>query len=113
MDFDTLTLSRVQFAMTSMFHYLFPPLSIGLDVVLAAFYFLHHRTCVSDYRALGRYWTQVFAVNFTIGVATGIVIEFQFGSNWARFSRFAGDVFGSTLAAEGIFAFLLESGFLA
>jgi cytochrome d ubiquinol oxidase subunit I len=113
MDFDTLTLSRVQFAMTIMFHYLFPPLSIGLGVLLVAFGFLHRRTGDPDYRALGRFWTRVFAVNFTIGVATGIVMEFQFGSNWARFSRFAGDVFGSALAAEGIFAFFLESGFLA
>jgi cytochrome d ubiquinol oxidase subunit I len=113
MDMDTLTLSRVQFAMTIMFHYLFPPLSIGLGVLLVAFGYLHRRTGDPDYRALGKFWTQVFAVNFTVGVATGIVMEFQFGSNWARFSRFAGDVFGSALAAEGIFAFFLESGFLA
>jgi cytochrome d ubiquinol oxidase subunit I len=113
MDMDTLTLSRVQFAMTIMFHYLFPPLSIGLGVLLVAFGYLHRRTGDPDYRALGKFWTQVFAVNFTVGVATGIVMEFQFGSNWARFSRYAGDVFGSALAAEGIFAFFLESGFLA
>jgi cytochrome d ubiquinol oxidase subunit I len=113
MDLDTLTLSRVQFAMTIMFHYLFPPLSIGLGVLLVVFGYLHRRTGDPDYRSLGRFWTQIFAVNFTIGVATGIVMEFQFGSNWARFSRFAGDVFGSALAAEGIFAFFLESGFLA
>src|SRR5213082_1460640 len=113
MDIDTLTLSRVQFAMTIMFHYLFPPLSIGLGVLLVAFGWLHRRTGDPDYRALGRFWTRVFAVNFTVGAATGIVMEFQFGSNWARFSRFAGDVFGSALAAEGIFAFFLESGFLA
>jgi cytochrome d ubiquinol oxidase subunit I len=113
MDFDTLTLSRIQFALTAMFHYLFPPLSIGLSVLLVAFEWLHHRTGDPDYRALGRFWTRVFAVNFAVGVATGIVLEFQFGSNWARFSRFAGDVFGSALAAEGIFAFFLKSGFLA
>src|SRR5947209_20565847 len=112
MDFDTLTLSRVQFAMTIMFHYLFPPLSIGLGVLLVAFGFLHRRTGDPDYRALGRFWTRVFAVNFTIGVATGIVMEFQFGSNWARFSRFAGDVFGSALVAEGTFAFFREWGLL-
>src|SRR5262249_1687927 len=113
MEFDTLTLSRVQFAMTIMFHYLFPPLSIGLGALLVAFGWLHRRTGDPDYHALGRFWTQVFAVNFTVGVATGIVMESQFGSNSARFSRFAGDVFGSALAAEGIFAFFLESGFLA
>src|SRR3954447_8852234 len=113
MDFDVLTLSRLQFAMTIMFHYIFPPLSIGLGVLLVAFEWLYLRTADPDYRALGRFWTRVFAVNFTVGVATGIIMEFQFGSNWARFSRFAGDVFGSALAAEGIFAFFLESGFLA
>src|SRR5215813_6741474 len=113
MDIDTLTLSRVQFALTIMFHYLFPPLSIGLGMLLVAFGALHRWTGDPDYRALGKFWTQVFAVNFTVGVATGIVMEFQFGSNWARFSRFAGDVFGSALASEGIFAFFLESGFLA
>jgi cytochrome d ubiquinol oxidase subunit I len=113
MDFDTLTLSRIQFAMTIMFHYLFPPLSIGLGVLLVAFEGLYLWTADPDYRALGRFWTRVFAVNFTVGVATGVVMEFQFGSNWARFSRFAGDVLGSALAAEGIFAFFLEAGFLA
>ncbi len=96
-----------------MFHYLFPPLSIGLGVLLVVFGLLHRSTGDPDYRALGRFWTRVFAVNFTVGVATGIVMEFQFGSNWARFSQSAGDVFGSALAAEGIFAFFLESGFLA
>src|SRR5262245_45092659 len=113
MEYDTLTLSRVQFVMTIMFHYLFPPLSIGLGVILVAFGYLHRRTGDPDYRALGRVWTRVFAVNFTIGVATGIIMEFQFGSNWARYSRFVSDVFGAALAAEGIFAFFLESGFLA
>src|SRR3954452_4886925 len=113
MDLDTLTLSRIQFAMTIMFHYIFPPLSIGLGVLLVAFEWLYLRTVDPDYRALGRFWTRVFAVNFAVGVATGIVVEFQFGSSGARFSRFAGDVFGEALAAEGIFAFFLESGFLA
>src|SRR4051812_42719840 len=113
MDFDVLTLSRIQFAMTIMFHYIFPPLSIGLGVLLVAFEALYLWRGDPDYRALGRFWTRVFAVNFTVGVATGVIMEFQFGSNWARFSRFAGDVFGSALAAEGIFAFFLEAGFLA
>src|SRR3954447_5663490 len=112
MDFDVLTLSRLQFAMTIMFHYIFPPLSIGLGVLLVAFEGLYLWTSDEDYRALGRFWTRVFAVNFTVGVATGLVMEFQFGSNWARFSRFAGDVLGSALAAEGIFAFFLEADFL-
>jgi cytochrome d ubiquinol oxidase subunit I len=113
MSFDTLTLSRVQFALTAMFHYLFPPLSIGLGMLLIAFEGLYHWTRDPDYRSLGRFWTRVFAINFVVGAATGIVLEFQFGSNWARFSQYAGDVFGSAVAAEGIFAFFLESGFLA
>jgi cytochrome d ubiquinol oxidase subunit I len=113
MGFDTLSLSRLQFALTIMFHYLFPPLSIGLGVLLVAFEGLWLRTRDPDYHALARFWTRIFAVNFVVGVATGIVMEFQFGTNWGRFSRFAGDVFGSALAAEGIFAFFLESGFLA
>ena len=113
MGLDVLMLSRIQFAMTIMFHYLFPPLSIGLGVLLVAFEALYHRTGDADYRDLARFWTRVFAVNFAVGVATGVVMEFQFGTNWGRFSKFAGDVFGSALAAEGIFAFFLESGFLA
>ncbi len=113
MEFDVLTLSRIQFALTIMFHYLFPPLSIGLGVLLVAFEALYHKTGDADYRDLGRFWTRVFAVNFSVGVATGVVMEFQFGTNWGRFSRFAGDVFGSALASEGIFAFFLESGFLS
>jgi cytochrome d ubiquinol oxidase subunit I len=66
-----------------------------------------------DLESLARFWTRIFAVNFAVGVATGIVMEFEFGTNWATYSRFVGDVFGSALAAEGIFAFFLESGFLA
>lgn len=106
-------LSRIQFALTIMFHYLFPPLSIGLGVVLV---YLGARYQISGdlaYRQAQKFWTRVFGLNFAIGVASGIVMEFQFGTNWATYSRFVGDVFGSALAAEGIFAFFLESGFLA
>jgi cytochrome d ubiquinol oxidase subunit I len=110
---DVLLLSRLQFALTIMFHYLFPPLTIGMGVVLVYLEAMHLRTGAAIYRTAGRFWTRVFALNFAIGVATGIVMEFQFGTNWAAYSRFVGDVFGSALAAEGIFAFFLESGFLA
>jgi cytochrome bd ubiquinol oxidase subunit I len=113
MDMDVLHLSRLQFALTIMFHYLFPPLSIGLGVILACFEGLYLKTGDRDYEELARFWTRIFAVNFAMGVATGIVMEFQFGTNWATYSRFVGDIFGSALAAEGIFAFFLESGFLA
>ncbi|MFQ5667290.1 MAG: cytochrome ubiquinol oxidase subunit I [Candidatus Binatia bacterium] len=110
---DVLTLSRIQFALTIMFHYLFPPLTIGLGVVLVYLDGMSVRTGRAVYAQAARFWTSIFALNFAIGVATGIVMEFEFGTNWAAYSRFVGDVFGSALAAEGIFAFFLESGFLA
>ncbi|HQE28821.1 MAG TPA: cytochrome ubiquinol oxidase subunit I, partial [Phycisphaerae bacterium] len=110
---DTVLLSRLQFALTVMFHYLFPPLTIGLGVVLVVLEGLYLKTKDLQYEAAARFWTKIFALNFAMGVVTGIVMEFQFGTNWSIYSRFVGDVFGSALAAEGIFAFFLESGFLA
>lgn len=113
MELDVAILSRVQFALTIMFHYLFPPLSIGLGVLLVFMEGMFLKTGDRQYEQMTRFFTKLFAVNFALGVATGIVMEFQFGTNWATYSRFVGDVFGSALAAEGIFAFFLESGFLA
>ncbi len=110
---DVLLLSRLQFALTIMFHYLFPPLTIGLGVLLVVMEGLYLRTGRIEYEAGAKFWTKIFALNFAMGVVTGIVMEFQFGTNWASYSRYVGDVFGSALAAEGIFAFFLESGFLA
>jgi len=110
---DVVLLSRLQFALTIGFHYIFPPLTIGMGVVLVHLEAQHLRTGDALYEKAARFWTRIFALNFAIGVATGIVMEFQFGTNWAAYSRFVGDVFGSALAAEGIFAFFLESGFLA
>lgn len=110
---DVLSLSRFQFALTAAVHYLYPPLSIGLGVMLVVVEFLWLRTGRAVYHQMARFWTKVFALTFAIGVATGIVMEFEFGTNWATYSRYVGDVFGSALAAEGIFAFFLESGFLA
>ncbi len=112
-ELDVVMLSRIQFALTIMFHYLFPPLTIGLGVVIAYLEGMHLWTKKQIYMDAAKFWIQIFAVNFAIGVATGIVMEFEFGTNWASYSRFVGDVFGSALAAEGIFAFFLESGFLA
>lgn len=112
-ELDVVTLSRWQFALTIMFHYLFPPLTIGMGVVLVYLEGMFLRTRDALYEQAARFWTKIFALNFAIGVATGIVMEFEFGTNWAMYSRFVGDVFGSALAAEGIFAFFLESGFLA
>ena len=110
---NILTLSRLQFGFTISFHYLYPPLSIGLGLLLVATEALWLRTKNPLYHQMARFWTKVFALTFAIGVATGIVMEFEFGTNWATYSRYVGDVFGSALAAEGIFAFFLESGFLA
>src|ERR1700744_4868110 len=107
------TLARAQFAFTIMFHYIYPPLSIGLGMILVIMEGLWLKTGNVLYHNMARFWTRVFALTFSIGVATGIVMEFEFGTNWATYSRFVGDIFGSVLAAEGIFAFFLESGFLA
>lgn len=110
---DVETLARFQFALTIMFHYIYPPLSIGLGLILVITEAIYLKTRKPLYLQMAKFWTRVFALTFAIGVATGIVMEFEFGTNWATYSRYVGDVFGSALAAEGIFAFFLESGFLA
>ncbi len=109
---DVELLSRIQFAFTVSFHYIYPPLSIGLGLIMVIMEGLYLRTGLRIYENMARFWTKIFALIFGIGVATGIVMEFEFGTNWATYSRYVGDVFGSALAAEGIFAFALESGFL-
>lgn len=109
---DTEILARVQFAFTVAFHYIYPPLSIGLGLILVIMEGLYLRTGEKIYEQMTRFWIKIFALIFGIGVATGIVMEFEFGTNWATYSKYVGDIFGSALAAEGIFAFALESGFL-
>ena len=110
---DVEILSRLQFAFTIAFHYIYPPLSIGIAVILVIMESMYLKTKDKFFENMTKFWVKVFALTFAIGVATGIVMEFEFGTNWATYSRFVGDVFGSALAAEGIFAFFLESGFLA
>lgn len=110
---DVLLLSRLQFALTIMFHYLFPPLTIGLGIVLVYLEGMYLWSKDPLYETAAKFWTKIFGLNFALGVVTGIVMEFEFGTNWAVYSRYVGDVFGSALAAEGIFAFFLESGFLS
>ena len=110
---NVLFLSRLQFAFTICFHYIYPPLSIGLGLILVFMEGLYMKTKNPLYHQMTKFWVRVFALTFAIGVATGIVMEFEFGTNWAVYSRYVGDVFGSALASEGIFAFFLESGFLA
>ena len=104
--------ARVQFGMTLAFHYLFPPITIGLGVVLVFMEGMFLLTRQGIYEQLTKFFVKLFGLNFALGVVTGIPMEFQFGTNWAQYSRYVGDVFGSALAAEGIFAFFLESGFL-
>jgi cytochrome bd ubiquinol oxidase subunit I len=110
---DTEILARLQFAFTVGFHYIYPPISIGLGVLLVVMEGMYLKTKNKLYENITRFWIKIFALVFAMGVATGIVMEFEFGTNWATYSRFVGDVFGSALAAEGVFAFFLESGFLA
>jgi cytochrome bd ubiquinol oxidase subunit I len=110
---NTEILARIQFAFTIGFHYIYPPISIGLGVLLVLMEGMYIKTKNKFYENITRFWIKIFALVFAMGVATGIVMEFEFGTNWATYSRFVGDVFGSALAAEGVFAFFLESGFLA
>ncbi len=109
---DAETLSRVQFAFTASFHFIFPPLSMGLGLMLVILGVIYVRTHDPKWRRLSFFWVKVYGLIFALGVATGVVQEFEFGMNWADYSRFVGNVFGSLLAAEGVFAFFLEGGFL-
>ncbi|MBU9722960.1 MULTISPECIES: cytochrome ubiquinol oxidase subunit I [Bacillaceae] len=109
---DVLLLSRIQFTFTAVIHYLFVPLTIGLAVFIAYMEFKYWRTSNPLYDKMSRFWTKLFLINFAIGLATGITMEFQFGTNWAAYSRYVGDIFGAPLAAEGVFAFFLESTFI-
>src|SRR5579871_4883743 len=109
---DVEILARVQFGFTIAFHYIYPPLSIGLGLMLVILEGIYLRTGNRIYEMAVRFWIRIFALIFGIGVATGIIMEFEFGTNWATYSKYVGDIFGSALAAEGIFAFALESGFL-
>jgi cytochrome d ubiquinol oxidase subunit I len=109
---DVEILSRIQFAFTIAFHYIYPPLSIGLGLILVIMEGLYLKTGQKIYEDMTRFWIRIFALIFGLGVATGIIMEFEFGTNWATYSKYVGDIFGSALAAEGIFAFALESGFL-
>ncbi|EAZ96178.1 putative cytochrome bd-I oxidase subunit I [Flavobacteria bacterium BAL38] len=109
---DVEILARIQFAFTIAFHYIYPPLSIGIGLIMVIMEGLYLKTGNKEYEVLTRFWLKIFAITFGIGVATGIIMEFEFGTNWAVYSRYVGDIFGSALAAEGLFAFGLESTFL-
>ena len=109
---NTEALSRVQFALTASFHFIFPPISMGLGLMLVVMGLVYLRTKDPKWRQLSVFWVKIYGIVFAMGVATGVVQEFEFGMNWADYSRFVGNVFGSLLAAEGVFAFALEGGFL-
>ncbi len=110
---DVLTLSRLQFAVATYFHFLFVPLTLGLSVLVAIMETLYVRRGDEDYKRMARFWGKLFLINFAIGVVTGITLEFQFGTNWSRYSEYVGDIFGSLLAIEATLAFFLESTFIA
>jgi cytochrome bd ubiquinol oxidase subunit I len=109
---DALLLSRLQFALTIGFHFLFPPISIGVAWILVILEWKGWKREDIDYVRIAKFFGKLFTLTFAIGVASGIVMEFQFGTNWAEYSKFVGDIFGAPLAAEGVFSFFLESGFL-
>ena len=109
---DTVLLARLQFASTIMFHFIFAPLSIGLACLIVWLAFVHWRTGDAKYQRMARFWTTQLALTFAVGAATGLTMEFQFGTNWSEYSKFVGDLFGPLLAAEVIFAFFLESTLL-
>jgi cytochrome d ubiquinol oxidase subunit I len=110
---DVLTLSRVQFAVATYFHFLFVPLTLGLSVLVAMMETMYVKSGDEDYLRMAKFWGKLFLINFAIGIVTGITLEFQFGTNWSRYSQFVGDIFGSLLAVEATVAFFLESTFIA
>ena len=110
---DVLLLSRLQFTTAAFFHFLFVPLTLGLSVITAIMETIYVRTGDEDYYRAARFWGKILLINFAVGVVTGITLEFQFGTNWSRYSRYVGDIFGSLLAIEATLAFFLESTFLA
>jgi cytochrome bd ubiquinol oxidase subunit I len=112
MDIDIVALSRLQFALTALYHFLFVPLTIGLAVILAIMETVYVMTGRTIWRDMTKFWGVLFGINFAMGVATGIVLEFQFGMNWSYYSHYVGDVFGAPLAIEGLMAFFLEATFV-
>ena len=110
---QTVDWSRAQFAMTAIYHWLFVPLTLGLGFIIAIMETLYVRTGDEFWKRTTKFWMRLFGINFAIGVATGLILEFEFGTNWSNYSHFVGDIFGAPLAIEGILAFFLESTFIA
>ncbi|MGL5261938.1 MAG: cytochrome ubiquinol oxidase subunit I, partial [Bacteroides sp.] len=105
--------SRAQFALTAMYHWIFVPLTLGLAVVMAIMETIYYKTGNEFWKNTAKFWMKLFGINFAVGVATGLILEFQFGTNWSNYSWFVGDIFGAPLAIEGIVAFFMEATFIA
>ncbi|MDR0798823.1 MAG: cytochrome ubiquinol oxidase subunit I [Dysgonamonadaceae bacterium] len=112
-DLTLIDWSRAQFALTAMYHWLFVPLTLGLGLIMSIMETLYYRTKDEKWKRTARFWMKLFGINFAVGVATGIILEFEFGANWSNYSWFVGDIFGAPLAIEGIFAFFMEATFIA
>src|SRR5512133_3588312 len=112
-DFSLMNWSRGQFALTAMYHWIFVPLTLGLSIIIAMMETLYVKTGNPDWKRTTQFWMVLFGINFAIGIATGIILEFEFGTNWSNYSWFVGDIFGAPLAIEGILAFFLETTFIA
>ena len=112
-DWTLVDWSRLQFALTAMYHWLFVPLTLGITFIIAFMETIYVRTGNPEWKRITKFWMKLFGINFAIGVATGIILEFEFGTNWSNYSWFVGDIFGAPLAIEGIMAFFMESTFIA
>ena len=110
---DVVDWARAQFALTAIYHWLFVPLTLGLALIMGIMETLYYRTRKVFWKDTAVFWQRLFGINFAMGVATGIVLEFEFGTNWSNYSWFVGDIFGAPLAIEGIVAFFMESTFVA
>src|SRR5258707_1493754 len=111
-ELSAVDLSRLQFAMTALYHFLFVPLTIGLSLIIAIMESVFVMTRHEIWRDMTKFWGLLFGINFAMGVATGITMEFQFGTNWAYYAHYVGDIFGAPLAIEGLMAFFLEARFV-
>ena len=112
-DASLIDWSRAQFALTAIYHWIFVPLTLGLAVIMAIMETLYVRTGKEFWKQTAQFWMKLFGINFAVGVATGLILEFEFGTNWSNYSWFVGDIFGAPLAIEGILAFFMEATFIA
>ena len=113
LDISLVDWSRAQFALTAIYHWLFVPLTLGLGIIISIMETIYYKTGNDEWKRITQFWMKLFGINFAIGVATGIILEFEFGTNWSNYSWFVGDIFGAPLAIEGILAFFMESTFIA